>query len=347
MKRFHFICLVTLLSICAYAQQNKAYKIDFSICDCSIEQADGICSIVPTTSDFHMIEDTDMPAVPYKTINILIPFGQDLDDYTVSYTVDTVYNDIKLYNNTDVVPTGTEANSSPLVLSTTSVSSPVYGVNVNTYCGYNYASFIVTPYLYDAEKETLYFIKNIDISIKTTYAESPTRVLIYDEEKYKNICGIVFNKEEATSYSTPMEDAETTSATVALEYEIPSTEYVIITESALEEQFERLANWKRQKGVFTKVVSVDSIYDNYTGETEQLKIKNFLADKYSQGLRYVLFGGDVDVILKRHIQEKPLAISFTHVLTKALIGMVTVMAFMVKQMMTLTWYLKYTFRAYL
>jgi len=56
MKRFYFICLVTLLSICAYAQQNKAYKIDFSICDCSIEQADGICSIVPTTSDFHIFK---------------------------------------------------------------------------------------------------------------------------------------------------------------------------------------------------------------------------------------------------------------------------------------------------
>lgn len=66
--------------------------------------------------------------------------------------------------------------------------------------------------------------------------------------------------------------------------------------------FQELADWKTKKGVPTKVVSVDDICSNYTGNDVQAKIHNFLADVYQHyGMLFVLFGGDVNVVPARLI----------------------------------------------
>jgi hypothetical protein len=72
-------------------------------------------------------------------------------------------------------------------------------------------------------------------------------------------------------------------------------EYVVVTDSVMDTVFQRLANWKTQKGVPGNVVRTNWIYANYSGYDNQEKIRNFIKDAYSAwGTMYVLLGGQGD-----------------------------------------------------
>jgi hypothetical protein len=70
-------------------------------------------------------------------------------------------------------------------------------------------------------------------------------------------------------------------------------DYVIITTAALEGAFKPLADWRTQRGLPAQVKTTSWIYSNYTGTTNQLKIRNFIKDANSTwGTIYFLMGGD-------------------------------------------------------
>ena len=67
----------------------------------------------------------------------------------------------------------------------------------------------------------------------------------------------------------------------------------------MKDAFQALANWKTIKGIKTKVLTIDSINKNYTGNTQQIRIKRALKDYYNEtygNLKYVLLGGDVQIV---------------------------------------------------
>ncbi|MFX1298310.1 MAG: C25 family cysteine peptidase, partial [Promethearchaeota archaeon] len=80
-------------------------------------------------------------------------------------------------------------------------------------------------------------------------------------------------------------------------------DYVIITNRFLnyspeyiyEYNFQDLVDYKNQNGIQTKLVTVEDIYENYGGNDNQEKIRNFIIDAYQNwGIEYVLLGGDGD-----------------------------------------------------
>ena len=72
-------------------------------------------------------------------------------------------------------------------------------------------------------------------------------------------------------------------------------EYVVVTEAPMDTVFERLAEWKTQKGVPGTVVLISWIETNYTGYDLQEKIRNFLKDAHDTwGTMYALLGGSGD-----------------------------------------------------
>ncbi len=73
------------------------------------------------------------------------------------------------------------------------------------------------------------------------------------------------------------------------------TEEIIITKNDFIKFFEPLKDWKTQKGVKTEIFDVDSIILNFSGNTKQEKIRNFIKWAYtSLGTDYVLLGGQCD-----------------------------------------------------
>jgi hypothetical protein len=76
-----------------------------------------------------------------------------------------------------------------------------------------------------------------------------------------------------------------------------SFDYIIITRDYLFSAFDSLAGWKNSIGYSVKLVDYDSIFAQYPGTQGADRIRNFLIDKYdSWGIKYVLLGGNVDMI---------------------------------------------------
>ncbi len=76
---------------------------------------------------------------------------------------------------------------------------------------------------------------------------------------------------------------------------IGPADFVIITSSSFAPYFEPLADWKNQKGIRTRIVSLDTIYANYTGNDNAEKIRNFIKDMNANyGTMYFLLGGQCD-----------------------------------------------------
>jgi len=73
-------------------------------------------------------------------------------------------------------------------------------------------------------------------------------------------------------------------------------EYVIVTGAGLATAFQRLADWKTQKGVPAVVRTMDWVYAHYTGRDQAEQLRNYLKTLPDSGVKYVLLGGDVDVV---------------------------------------------------
>lgn len=81
-------------------------------------------------------------------------------------------------------------------------------------------------------------------------------------------------------------------------------DYIIITDRTLRKEFQRLADWKIQKGVPTIIKETEEIKEEYEGADLAEKIHNYLRDcycKWGAGL-WVLLGGDTQIIPARMIK---------------------------------------------
>jgi hypothetical protein len=82
-------------------------------------------------------------------------------------------------------------------------------------------------------------------------------------------------------------------------------EYLIVTTPELSASFQPLVNDRIAKGLRSAVVSTDWILANYRqGADWQETVRNFLKVAYAEwGLKYVLFGGDADVLAPRYVRS--------------------------------------------
>jgi WD40 repeat protein len=83
-------------------------------------------------------------------------------------------------------------------------------------------------------------------------------------------------------------------------------EYLIITSAALAPEFQRLADWKTQKGVQAVVRTTEWIAATYPqGADSAERIRIFLTDAYTNwGTLWVLLGGDAEVIPVRYATHR-------------------------------------------
>jgi len=72
---------------------------------------------------------------------------------------------------------------------------------------------------------------------------------------------------------------------------------VIITPQIFSDNFERYKDFKTKQGLRTIIKTAEEIYAEYPGETDVIKIRNFIKDKYaSNDIEYVLIGGGYNAV---------------------------------------------------
>jgi len=178
--------------------------------------------------------------------------------------------------------------------------APVKFLGVAHFNGIPIAQFAVSPVRYVPAESRLYFIKQIDFSIQTAADPQPSVQPFLTED-------ITIARRQLNQLLQPQAARLMNSVSAV---EIPAEKlssglidrYVIITTEDLKGAFQTLADWKTQKGVPTVIRTLQSILQEYSGIDNAEKMRNFIRWTYQKrGTKYVLLGGDTDIIPTRII----------------------------------------------
>lgn len=281
MKRTFLFLLTCLFINISYSQ---TYNFEFSISDFSIIENNGK-HVINHPTGFDIVNNTCDPMLPSCVKNILLPPNKKVSNYSVTYTATNWQTNIDLEAMPVMHPTdGSDYSDVPCSYDLRVYPDSIvkYG-RVCTIDNYRYASFVITPFVYNATIGALSFINQVNITLEladiTENYNFPTQNRV--------IKRIVHNPDDVDLYYP--ENSQRTST--------PNIDYLIITADSLKNSFNPLRIWKTQKGVYTKIVTLNEIYSNYEGATPQLKIKRCIQDYYNNhGLKWVLLGGD-DIII--------------------------------------------------
>ena len=286
-KILKYVVVALFISQSALGQN---YKISFNPSDFELVENKGIVTIKTTGGKYVYAEDTSLPALPYKMVNILLPKDCELNNFTFSTKKQTFRNNVILAKNPEFISSPTHEKIKEVEgLRYDKKSYPEENVtysNTSISRGYVYASFLITPFIYNVEQSRLDFIGEIQINITVKSAPSTIKHQYGETESLKDF---FLNSNDIEKYY---------GANIKSESNVIDTiSYLIITSQELKSSFLPLKAWKIQKGIRTDIITTNEIYSNYSGVTNQLKIKNCLKDYYeNHALKYALMGGDEYIV---------------------------------------------------
>lgn len=181
--------------------------------------------------------------------------------------------------------------------------------------GYHLVTVQLTPVEYDPVSQKL-FVSRLDFTLRYDMIGvdgiQPQKQSVRRADAVKKVIrSMVDNPEDVDGFTNQkvkvvgggMPDVQTRAASSmpinVIQEQIP--DYIIITNNELKSEFQRLADWKTQKGVPTLIKDVESIGKEYQGADLAEKIHTYLQEcyhKWGAGL-FVLLGGDTNIIPAR------------------------------------------------
>lgn len=253
------LSILFLLSV--FDVKADIHTITFNESDFRIIKRDSIVAIVPLVSGYYYEDSEESPELPLKNYWVKMNGKFMPESFTYEVTKCTIYENVYISKETANICLNVETESDKVAL-----EDYYEGVFPTTPISYFYGSV-------DRENN-----ENSCFVISPYIYDASTRTLYF-------ISSITF------SFSTNHENVTTQSTGASL------VDYLIVTSSSLHDSFIPLRNWKTKKGVKTEIKTLESIYNEYTGITQQEKIKRCLHDCYlNRGLQWVLLGGDETII---------------------------------------------------
>ncbi len=310
MNRTKIIPAHLLLGLClffpilAMAQETKTFTVRFADGDFVLENdADGCVVINSGKRDAVFDDDTSKPGLPYVSFNLLVAPNQTCSD--ISFTIlekVKVKSGVTVAPNPAIYPTDgsvvpSEEHAPVAYTDDVYPAKSVEYAGLHKMDGYRFLGFNVCPFIYDAANRDLYLIKSLTVNAPLETESGPMKKASsgrIGRNMSDIVQGLVENGDELeTLYGNVPE----TGMKRVIRNTTDSIEYLLVTNENLAEAFNELRDWKEEKGVTAKIVTIEHIKENYEGETVQLKIKNCLKDYYeNHGTKFVLLGGDDTVV---------------------------------------------------
>lgn len=297
MERNYVILLVCfqLFHLPIWTQNTKKYDVRFDKNDFEFFKDDsGLTHISPNKQiKFSVSGDTTQPALPYTSISVLLPQDADVADYAFSVKSEKMFSEIIVAPCSPILPTDSISASEKVKgVGYFEKEYPSIAVTMNPVSilqGYKYVSFIICPFIYRAATKELDFINKLELSVKLITTGKSKSISIRKEGK-QNVRSLVMNPEDLDVLYPTNNQARLRSTN-------DEVEYLVITLDSLKRHFLPLIAWKNQKGISSKIVTIEEIESAYSGLTTQLKIKNCLYDYYqNNNLKWVLLGGDNTIV---------------------------------------------------
>lgn len=312
---FLLTCCFVFLSFEVNSQNTKVIQLDFSSTDFSYEENEsGQLDISSNKYNITFDSDTLTPALPYVSVNVLIREYEDYVQHAINYQEIAICNNVVIEQNSADLST----NNIVETICTDSITYPtkVYPDTIIEYVGeglmdgYKFVTFLICPFRYNASTHILYLKHHITLTLNLSEGDFGYRTT--DRSARSSTIGNNMHdlaKEMAVNgYEIDSVSGPAPYHSPQLAHGINNRQYyqsVIVTSQALASAFQTLANWKTRKGIRTRVVTVEDIYNEYPGTDAEkpLRIKQALKDYYNGsnycGLEYVLLGGDINIVPKQ------------------------------------------------
>ncbi len=258
----------------------------------------------------------EFPSLPYRSLSILIPQGEKV----ISYRLEGG-SQVELSGKVELarfegmmLDDGTIKGVSLSADEATAEGSvfPAWRVRhtgTSQWKGYRIATFDVFPIRYDLDSGRLTVDEELTLVVETAPVEGgdiiATRLRHVDgfrNDAEIEVREIVENPFASGAYVFDDIVVDEGDRGFAPAYqpglEGSAVKYLIITNNAMESEFQRLADWKTIKGMPAVVRTIEWIEQNYwSGADQGESVRNFIREAYEKwGVEYVLLGGDTDII---------------------------------------------------
>lgn len=329
MKRY-FLAIFVLLYCCVVKAQ-KIDTINFSIDDVGLYMDNGYTRIIMNSSE--TTEEIGYPELPRFEYSYIIPYNSKISSIVIiDSTKVLLSNNVIVFPKQPEYPMDDtiqhEFVNPDRDIYTSNISYPFNILDVSQHYyekGFHIAKINVYPVRYTPNDNRIELYTNVRFQINYEYNEPTlTRPKTQAWYLYNLTENLMFhrirNKSDFALYDKgpinippgPNIPAHHYINLLDMGYDV-DPEFIIITNNydingnliendeypgmLMTDVFQELADWKTQMGIPTKVVTIDDITDNYTGDDIQEKIHNFLADVYyNYGSLYTLFGGDTNIV---------------------------------------------------
>ena len=278
------------------------------------------------TNSTNKIQKIGVPELPVKTLTFVIPTNaSNIKLDVIPYNHRILYKDYQIPPVQPVISFNDPIDSTNFIIDSTIYSTnnffpTTYGEIIEDHelLGYHLITIAFYPITYNPINQKIsiqdleYTLHYISETKSTIHPLQQSIRRASSVEKY--IKTIVQNPNDVNIFApqgielvgpilTENHSARTVNATSiqlnAISEQIP--DYIIITNQALKNQFQKLADWKTQKGVPTIIKETEEIKTEYEGADLAEKIHAYLKEcylKWGAGL-FVLLGGDTPIIPAR------------------------------------------------
>ncbi|MBD3179061.1 MAG: hypothetical protein GF417_05400, partial [Candidatus Latescibacteria bacterium] len=268
---------------------------------------------------YRSTEFLDLPALPYRVINFLIPQGEEVSSVELIDAVAADYD-----KPVTLAPFDGIYRQDGVVLGIPVDRKEVTGpgsvfprwrirhLGTGNYRGYRIASVAVYPVHYHLDSGRVSIIRRADIVVRTAPAipdrEDARRIRHVDgfrDESRAVVSKMVENAGMLGSYSFSdirvSEETREFMPSYLPSMEGSSVKYLIITSQEMESVFQDFADYKTRTGVPAVVRTTEWIQSNTRNGVDLAEtIRNFIVDAYAKwGVEWVLLGGDTDVVPER------------------------------------------------
>ncbi len=267
-----------------------------------------------------LLQDPDRPALPYYDVSILLEPGTDLADVVITPLDPTT---ARLETTLPAARPSLSSEGLPALVRPVPggelVFPSVWGEAMGTsvWHGFSIAQVRIYPHRAHRERPGLDWGSLEEaVSFELVVTTRPHTGSIVKPERRREgehhhhqdaVARKVVNPGAVTSYADPSRAVTLTdkgfAPSAAPSMLGSAVDVLIVTTSEMKPAFEQLAEWRTRLGMPTTVRTMDWIEQvTLPAEDRPATLRNFLTDAYTRwGVRWVLLGGDVEVIPTRMI----------------------------------------------
>ena len=282
---------LALVSSALCSAEKYVHSFYFNESDYSISPSRSDSLLIKSLVDPARYPDPDEPGLPIVGRSLAFIGSANVVNYSFSFNKRLIRSGVDVKNSSDPITTEMLPEDAPPSLgeyeNKSYPSSNCIMTSSSKYGCTDIINFNISPFVFDATERNLYFIDSLTVDLEIDYIDDETTALPLRSCQIDILRSFIDNPEVLDFLPVALSEPD-------IEDRI---DYIIITGDSLKEAFKPLAEWKRVKGVPSKIITVEDIYKSYSGADSLIKIKTCIKDYFENHYtQYVLLGGDVDLI---------------------------------------------------